>query len=105
MKGFPKKLNSKEDYENIVEDFGYCEEVKGAYQALLDTNKHYVFDKELASEDERTGPAPDYKVMEEVNEEEGTTRIVQYKLVDNPDSKLKELGLTETEVQEVIDKC
>ena len=104
MKGFPKKLNSKEDYENIVKDFGYCEEVKGAYQALLDTNKHYVFDKELASEDERTGPAPDYKVMKEQQPDE-TERIVQYKLVDNPDSKLKELGFTENEVQEVIDQC
>jgi len=104
MKGFPKKLNSREDYENIVDDFGYCKEVKEAYQALLDSNKHYVFDKELASEDERTGPAPDYKVMKEQQPDE-TERIVQYKLVDNPDSKLKELGFTENEVQEVIDQC
>ena len=105
MKGFPKKLNSREDYENIVDDFGYCKEVKEAYRALLDTNKHYVFDKELASEYERTGPAPDYKVMKEDDQETETVRIVQYKLVDNPDSKLKELGFTENEVQEVIDQC
>mgnify|MGYP006292395679 FL=1 len=105
MKGFPKRLNSKKDYENIVDDFGYTKKVKEEYQALLDTDKHYVFDKELASEDERTGPAPDYKVMKEENEEDGSTKIVQYKLVDNPDSKLKKIGFEIQEVQEVIDKC
>jgi hypothetical protein len=105
MKGFPKKLKTKKDYENIVNDFGYTQKVKEAYQALLETDKHYVFDKELATEDERTGPEPEYKVMKEDDQETKTVRIVQYKLVDNLDSKLKELGFTESEVQEVIDLC
>lgn len=105
MKGFPKKLKTKKDYENIVDDFGYTQKVKKAYQALLETDQHYVFDKELATEDERTGPLPDYKVMKEDDQETETVKIVQYKLVDNPNSKLKELGFTESEVQEVIDLC
>ena len=105
MKGFTKKLNSKKDYENIVDDFGYTQKIKEAYQALLETDKHYVFDKKLAAETNRTGPLPNYKVMKEDDQETETVKIVQYKLVDNPDSKLKELGFTEAEVQGVIDQC
>lgn len=101
MVGFPKNLNSKKDYENIIKDFGYTEKVKKTYQALLDTNKHYVFDKELANADDADGVKPEYRVMEE--EENGTTKIVQYKLIDNPSSKLKRLGFTIEEVQEVIE--
>ena len=104
MKGLPKRLNSREDYDNIIDDFGYTSQVKDVYQALLNTDKHYVFDKQLVSESDRTGPAQDYIVMTEENQD-GTEKIVQYKLVDNPDSKMKQLGFTETEVQEVIDKC
>ena len=104
MKGFPKQLNSKKDYENVVNDFGYCAKTKEAYQALLDTNKHYVFDRELATESDRDGATPDYKVMSEEQPDE-TERIVQYKLADNPDSKLKELGLMVSEVEEVINQC
>lgn len=105
MKGFPKILNSKADYQNVVDDFGYTQKVKKAYQALLETDKHYKFDKEIASPDKRTGPFPDYKIMEVKDQETEITKIVQYKLVDNPNSKLKDLGFTKSKVQEVIDKC
>jgi len=103
MRGFPKVLNSRQDYENIVSDFGYTEKVKRAYQGLLNTAEKYKFDKELAAESERTGPVPEYKVM--TQEEEGTEKIVQFKLVDNPNGKIFRLGFTIEEVQEVIDLC
>jgi len=103
MRGFPKVLNSRQDYENIVSDFGYTEKVKRAYQGLLNTAEKYEFDKELAAESDRTGPEPEYKVMTE--EEEGTEKIVQFKLVDNLDGKIFKLGFTIDEVQEVIDQC
>ena len=103
MRGFPKVLNSRQDYENIVSDFGYTEKVKRAYQGLLNTAEKYEFDKELAAESDRTGPTPKYKVM--TQEEEGTEKIVQFKLVDNPNGKIFRLGFTVDEVQEVIDQC
>ena len=103
MRGFPKVLNSRQDYENIVSDFGYTAKVKRAYQGLLNTAEKYEFDKELAAESERTGPEPEYKVM--TQEEEGTEKIVQFKLVDNPNGKIFRLGFTVNEVQEVIDQC
>jgi hypothetical protein len=101
MIGFPKHLNSRQDYENIVRDFGYCLEVKAAYQALLNTDKHYVFDRELAVGKQPDGPEPEYKVMSE-ELPDGTVKRVQYRLVDNPNSKLKQLGFTIEEVEEVI---
>lgn len=103
MRGFPKVLNSRQDYENIVSGFGYTEKVKRAYQGLLNTAEKYKFDKELAAESERTGPAPEYKVM--TQEEEGTEKIVQFKLVDNTDGKIFKLGFTIDEVEEVIAQC
>lgn len=103
MRGFPKVLNSKQDYENVISDFGYTAKVKRAYQGLLNTAKKYEFDKELATESDRTGPSPEYKVM--TQEEEGEETIVQYKLVDNPNGKIFRLGFTVQEVQEVIDQC
>ena len=103
MRGFSKVLNSRQDYENIVSDFGYTAKVKRSYQGLLNTAEKYEFDKELAAESDRTGPAPEYKVM--TQEEEGTEKIVQFKLVDNPNGKIFRLGFTIDEVQEVIDQC
>ena len=100
MVGFPKHLNSRQDYENIVKDFGYCLEVKAAYQALLNTDKHYVRDRELGDDEQPDGSEPKYRVLNEG--QNGTTKRVQYKLVDNPNSKLKQLGFTPEEVLEVI---
>ena len=99
MRGFPKTLNSKKDYQNIIDDFGYGEEVKRAYQGLLNTSKKWQFDKLLDSK-ENADTGDNYKVMED--EERG---LVQYKLVDNPEGKLFKIGFTIQEVQEVIDKC
>lgn len=99
MIGFPKNLNSRADYENIVRDFGYCPEVKAAYQALLNTDKHYVRDRELGDDEQPDGLKPEYRVLEE--DRDGVVKKVQYKLVDNPNSKLKRLGFTAEEVEEV----
>ena len=102
MRGFPKVLNSRQDYENVVNDFGYTAKVKRAYEGLLNTAEKYEFDKELAAESDRTGPAPEYKVMTQEEEKE---KIVQFKLVDNLNGKIFRLGFTVEEVQEVIDQC
>jgi hypothetical protein len=104
MRGFPKVLNSRQDYENIISDFGYTAKVKRAYQGLLNTAEKYKFDKELAAESDRTGTEPEYKVMNEQNED-GSEKIVQFKLVDNPNGKIFRLDFTIDEVEEVIEQC
>lgn len=104
MKGFPRVLNSKEDYQNVVNDFGCIEKVKKAYQGLLNTAEHYVFDRELGTDESPDGQEPEYKVMEEKQEDGSITRN-QYKLVENPNGRIFKLGFTKMEIQEVIDKC
>lgn len=104
MVGFPKQFNSREDYDNVVEDFGYIPDIKRVYQGLLNTAKHYVFDRELSPNEDPDGPEPNFIVIEEGQEDE-TIKRTQSKLVENPDGKIFKLGFTVDEVQEVIDKC
>lgn len=101
MRGFPINLNTKADY-----DFVHAEVLAGrlpalrlieAYQALLNTQKHYVFDRILADNETPDGPEPDYHVMEE--EKEDATRRVQYKLVDNSNARIHQLGFTVEDIQ------
>ena len=99
MRGYPDYLNSRQDYDNIIEDFGYNEKTKRAYQGLLNSATKWEFDKVLDSEDE-ADKGDDYKVMEE--EERG---LVQYKRVENENGKIFKLGFTIEEVEEVIEKC
>jgi hypothetical protein len=101
MYGFPKYLNSRADYENIIADFGYAGQVKQAYQALLNINKHYAFDRELISDENPDGPEPEFRVINE-QQLDGVIKKIQFKLVDDPNSKLKQLGFTAQEVEEVI---
>ena len=103
MRGFPKNLNSKKDYKNIIDDFGYSKKVKEAYQGLLNTTTKWKFDKLLESKEDGDS-GDDYKIMEETFPID-SNRIIQYKLVDNPDGKLYKLGFKINEVKEVIAKC
>jgi len=99
MRGYPHVLNSRQDYNNVIEDFGYNEKVKRHYQGLLNSATKWQFDKVLDSEDE-ADEGDDYKTMEE--EERG---LVQYKKVTNENGKIFRLGFTVEEVKEVIEKC
>jgi hypothetical protein len=103
MRGFPKYLNTKKDYENVLKEFGYTKKVKNAYKGLLNSTEKYIFDKELNSKNERNGKFPDFKVMTE-KKEDGSEKIIQFKKVKNEKGKLFKLGFTIEEVKEVINK-
>lgn len=92
-------LNTRQDYENKIEEKGYSEEVKKYFQGLLNSATKWQFDKVLDSEQDANN-GDDYKVMED--EERG---LVQYELVDNPEGKIFKLGFTIEEVENIIDKC
>lgn len=100
MRGYPHYLNSRQDYINIIDDFGHGELVERAYQGLLNSATHYQFDKVLEEGEEPTGTEPEYRVMEDE-----VSGRVQYKLVENPNGKIFKLGFTVEEVEEVIEKC
>ena len=97
MRGYPKTLNSKEDYLYVKEHFTK-EEWSADWQALLDTMKDYFFVRFLeTSEVAPTGE--NFKVVEPAKE--GELRAL-YELRVNPTCKLYRLDFTEEEVKAAL---
>ena len=105
MRGFPVKFNSRQDVEVCFElakqGMLDTDELKKRLQAMLNTDKHYVFDKALDSPDNADGPEPDFKVMEQESDD-GTKEYVQYKLEENPGAIFRALGFTKEEIENLI---
>ncbi len=102
MRGFPSHLNTRADYDFVHEAVLAGElpadKLLAAYDALLNTRRHYVFDRILATDEPADGEEPEYRVMVE-EQEGGTMQRTQYKLVDNPGARLYQLGFTVTEIE------
>lgn len=101
MKGYPKTLNTKEDYEYVRANFP-AGQWKPDYQKLLDSMRDWVPVGKLDSED---GGIVDgtHKITEE-NSTGGDAEktYVQWELREIPTCKLKRLGFTVEEVQEAL---
>lgn len=96
MKGFPKILNSKDDYLYVREHFPR-DEWQPHFQNLLDTMRDWFYERTLEDGDE--GVTDDtHKVV--VDEQEG--KRYQYELRVSTTCKLFMLGFTENEVQELL---
>jgi len=106
MIGVPKHYNTASDLENAhslaLDGQLPPEPIKRAWQALLGTQRKYVFHKTLASEDDRTGPEPDYRVLAEQGESED--EIHEFELVNDPHGRIFKLGYTADEVQAKIEE-
>lgn len=100
MRGFPKNLNTKEDYLYIKEHFS-AEEWKPHFQALLDTLKDYFFVKTLG-EEEAAPEGEQYKVVDVDAQGDTPAHKDLYELRENPSCKLRQLGFTKTEVQTIL---
>lgn len=95
MRGYPKFLNSKADYEYVRLNFPKSE-WEADFNALLDSqyewfNKGKIEGKEAGTEDAT------HKVVESDNN--GTVEYHQYELQYNPDCRLMQLGYTAKEVE------
>lgn len=105
MIGFPKHLNTQEDYLNcrdmVLSGDLNAEPLRVKLQALLDTQKHHVFDRVLADIEKPTGPEPDYRVVE-VKKEDGSTERHQFALTDDANCTLVRLGFTADEVNALL---
>ena len=104
MKGYPKELNSKEDYLYVRENFPR-EMWLPDFQHLLDTMRDWFSVGELPTGAE--GIVDDTHKVEEskrfnpdTGEEE--TTWTQYELQINPMCKLLRLGFTEEEVRNLM---
>lgn len=101
MRGFPKHLNTKQDYFNVKAE--YPEETKNALQTLLDTRFGWFKVKEL--EDGETVPAGDnYRVVEEKNGmgEDATAVNVLQEYKEDANADIFRLDFTVNEVNELI---
>lgn len=100
MKGFPKFLNTKADYEYIKDNFP-AEQWKPRWQNLLDERKNWFPTGQVESEE--AGITDDtHKVVKYEDTSEGTTAYTQMELQDDPNSTLFRLGFTVEEVEAAL---
>ncbi len=101
MRGYPKTLNTKEDYEYVKANFPEGQ-WKPDYQKLLDSMKDWVPVGKLESEGDGTTDGT-HKVTEENRDRDGGEKAyVQWELQKIPTCKLYRLGFTEKEVRAAI---
>lgn len=106
MIGTSKRLVTSQDFETThalaLEGQLPATPIRQAWKALLNTQQKYVFNQVLTSEDDRTGPEPDYHVLTE--EGDNGDEIHEFKLVDDPHGRINKLGYTASEVQSKINE-
>lgn len=100
MRGYPKHLNTKADYEFVKND-PYCKQfaadLKAEQQRLLDSRLVWETTKELAKEADGTTDAT-HRVIAETDEE-GNTKYIQQAKIEDPKAKMFRLGLTKIELE------
>lgn len=94
MEGYPKHLNSKEDYEYARKNFPK-EKWEKSFQSLLDTRFDW-FNVGEAVGDGVTDAT--HKVLDD----EETGRKYQYVFKENPECMMNKIGYTEEEVKDIL---
>jgi len=94
MKGLPKYLNTLQDYKNahalaLLGDDSVRQAMGGHWQALLNSATVWAYQGEVAAD---YVPAGSEKVMPD--ERDGKTIYSLFLLVDDPGSKMQQLGLS-----------
>jgi len=101
MIGAPKRLKTAADYENshalALDGQIPADPVRRAWQGLLNPRTHYVFNQTLASESDRTGPEPEYRVL--TAQGENNDEIWEFALEPNPNAEIDRLGITTSDVE------
>lgn len=93
MRGFPKRINTKQDYINLLVD--YPAETKQELQKLLDTR--YFWQKTKVLAEGETGIEDDtHKIVEQDGER------IQQEYREDSNARLFRLGFTVTEVEGLI---
>lgn len=100
MKGYPKYLNSKEDYLFVKDNFEKSLWSKD-YQELLEDTTMWA---NKGNVDKTEGITDvNHKVLK--SDKDGVTEYTQFELVANPDCKLLMLGFTKAEVEAAIESA
>jgi hypothetical protein len=96
MKGYPKHLNTKQDYEYVLQNFPKQRWEKD-FEALLKSEKAWQVTKILASETEGVEDEM-HKIIKSDDE------IVQMALKTDENSKMKKLGYSRNEIEKILGK-
>lgn len=100
MKGFPKTLNTKSDYEYVRQHFPK-EECLPVFQELLDTEHDWFFDRYL-DEGEVVEKDSTHRVEKPKEETSGIAKDSLYVFKSNPNCKMYALGYTKEEVEAIV---
>lgn len=102
MVGYPKHLNTKEDYLYVKNNFPKSIWLDD-FKKLLAMHREWFFVKELSTKEEGTEDST-HKVVD-TTEQDGDVTITKYAQFEykvNPNSKLLSIGFTEEEVKAII---
>lgn len=100
MKGFPKYLNTKYDYEYVKEYF-LEDQWKPAWQALLDTRMNWLNTAMLDLSDPGITDET-HRVVEIRDNNDVVTQKYQQEYILDPNCKLLRLGFTVEEIQNAL---
>jgi len=102
MVGYPKHLNTREDYDFVVANFSK-EEYLRDFQDLLDSRYDYKFDHYLEENESVDIMNPIYKiVMESTDNPNQLPKRALYVKTDVEGNRMEQLGYTEEEVLAII---
>ena len=102
MKGYPKFLNTKADYEFVRQNFEKAE-WQGSFEELLATVKDWFFVKDLAAGEIGQSDETHKIIVEPADQSaDGKTHNYQYELKVNPKCKLLSIGYTVEEVEAIL---
>lgn len=97
MKGFPKHLNTRDDYLFVKDNFEYAMYSK-VFQDLLDSEYDWFFVRQLDTDD---NPVLTNNQKIEISTGETETRsLYEYRV--NPTCKLLQIGFTHEEVVAIL---
>lgn len=110
MRGIPRNaLKTRADFEMLQQAAlsdglrpHEVESLRQHWQALLNGRFVYEFDRVLAEGEAPDGAEPDYRVMEDEDEDSGTVTRMQHKLVESQHSRLRGLGFEVSEAEAAL---
>jgi len=102
IKGYPKYLNTKEDYKYIKNYFP-SEQWKVSYKILLDDSQKWFREEQLENENDGVNNAISM-VRSEREEENGEekTKYYQYRFRIDPNCKLLRLGMKIEDIKNAL---
>lgn len=104
MKGYPKHLNTREDYEYVRANFPK-EKWLPSFEALLQDTENWFFESNLANKAAGIEDAT-HKIVESTTTpaegEEAVTTYAQYVLKTDTNAKIFRIGYTVAEVEAII---